>query len=277
MSDQIRVRKLNPAIGAEVTGVDLTHPLSAFQIESVRKALLENLVLFFRDQNLSPAQHKIFARRFGDLHIHPAPLGILDGDPEIIIVEADANSRRIAGEVWHSDVSCDSNPPMASILHLKEVPPVGGDTIFASMYAAYEALSDSMRRFLSGLTAMHDGRRNYDGRATAPSRAAEYPRAEHPVVRTHPITGRNALFVNRMFTTHIVQLKDNESAAVLELLYRHVERPEFQCRFRWEPNSIAFWDNRCVQHQALWDYFPARRYGHRVTIAGDRPFFRPDN
>jgi taurine dioxygenase len=163
---------------------------------------------------------------------------------------------------------------MASILHLKEVPPVGGDTLFANMYAAYETLSAAMQRFLSGLTAIHDGRRNYAGRDTAPSREPDYPRAEHPVVRTHPVTGRQALFVNRMFTTRIVRLEPVESDALLDLLYHQIERPEIQCRFRWRPNSIAFWDNRCVQHQALWDYFPSRRYGHRVTIAGDRPFHR---
>jgi taurine dioxygenase len=275
MTDKgIAVHKLAASIGAEVKGIDLTHPLSDFQIELIRDALLEHLVIFFRDQNLTPAEHKAFAGRFGKLHIHPAPLGILDGDPEIIIVQADENSRRIAGEVWHSDVSCDTEPPMGSILHLKEVPPVGGDTLFANMYAAYQALSVSMQQYLSGLTAIHDGRRNYDGRATAEARSTEYPRAEHPVVRTHPITGRNALFVNRMFTTRIIQLKEGESDVLLDMLYRHIERPEFQCRFRWQPNSVAFWDNRCVQHQALWDYFPHRRYGHRVTIAGDRPFYR---
>lgn len=277
MDDVITLLKLTPAIGAEVTGVNLARPLSDIQFRSIRDALLEHLVLFFREQNLTAAEHKAFGRRFGNLHVHPAPLGILDGDPEIIIVQADAHSRRIAGEVWHSDVSCDLDPPMASILHIKEAPAVGGDTLFANMYAAYDALSDSMRRFLAGLTAIHDGRRNYDGRQTAPSRGAEFPRAEHPVVRTHPVTGRNALFVNRMFTMRIAQLDDAESAALLEMLYRHVEKPEFQCRFRWRPNSVAFWDNRCVQHQALWDYFPQRRYGHRVTIAGDRPFFRPDD
>jgi taurine dioxygenase len=274
MSTAIGLRKLTPLIGAEVTGVDLARPLNGLEFETIRSALLEHLVLFFRDQSLTPAQHKAFGRRFGELHVHPAPLGILDGDPEVIIVQADANSRRIAGEVWHSDVSCDACPPMASILHLKEVPAVGGDTLFANMYAAYESLSDSMRRFLSGLTAIHDGRRNYEGRPTAPSRGAEYPRAEHPVIRTHPETGRDALFVNRMFTTRIAQLSEAESAAILDMLFRHIERPEFQCRFRWEPNSVAFWDNRCAQHQAVWDYFPERRYGHRVTIAGDRPFFR---
>lgn len=277
MDDAITLLKLTPAIGAEVTGVNLARPLSDIQFRYIRDALLEHLVLFFREQNLTAAEHKAFGRRFGNLHIHPAPLGILDGDPEIIIVQADAHSRRIVGEVWHSDVSCDLDPPMASILHIKEAPAVGGDTLFANMYAAYDALSDSMRRFLAGLTAIHDGRRNYDGRQTAPSRGAEFPRAEHPVVRTHPVTGRNALFVNRMFTMRIAQLEDAESAALLKMLYRHVEKPEFQCRFRWRPNSVAFWDNRCVQHQALWDYFPQRRYGHRVTIAGDRPFFRPDD
>jgi taurine dioxygenase len=142
------------------------------------------------------------------------------------------------------------------------------------MYTAYDALSTSMQRFVSELTAIHDGRRNYDGRQSARSRCNDYPRAEHPVVRTHPETGRPALFVNRMFTNRIVQLKDAESAALLEMLYRHIERPEFQCRFRWERNSVAFWDNRCVQHLALWDYFPRRRYGHRVTVSGDKPFYR---
>lgn len=275
MSDStITFHQLAPNIGAEVAGIDLARTPTAAQVQVLQDALLEHLVLFFRDQNLTPIEHKAFAQRFGGLHIHPAPLGIFNDDPEIIVVQADENSQRIAGELWHSDVSCDAEPPMASILHLKEVPLIGGDTLFANMYAAYDALSTSMQRFLSELTAIHDGRRNYDGRQTALSRGHEYPRAEHPVVRTHPETGRPALFVNRMFTNRIVQLKDGESAALLEMLYRHIERPEFQCRFRWQPNSVAFWDNRCVQHLALWDYFPRRRYGHRVTIAGDKPFYR---
>jgi taurine dioxygenase len=273
-SESFSVRKLTPTIGAEIEGVDLTRTLSDQRIKEIHEALLENLVIFFRNQNLTPGQHKTLGRRFGELHIHPAPMGILDGDPEIIIVQADQNSRRIAGEVWHSDVSCDVKPPMASILHIREAPPVGGDTLFANMNAAYVELSTSMQRFLQGLTAVHDGARNYAGRQTAPSRDGEPPRAEHPVVRTHPDTGRSALFVNRMFTTRIVQLKETESKVLLGLLYRHIERPEFQCRFRWQSDSVAFWDNRCVQHQALWDYYPNLRYGHRVTIAGDRPFFR---
>src|ERR1700722_15922673 len=273
-SDSFSVRKLTPTIGAEIEGVDLTRTPSVEGIRKIHDALIENLVIFFRNQKLTPEQHKALGRRFGELHIHPAPMGILDGDPEIIIVRADQNTKRIAGEVWHSDVSCDVNPPMASILHIKEAPPVGGDTLFANMYAAYAELSPPMQRFLQSLTAVHDGGRNYQERQTASSRDGEYPRAEHPVVRTHPVTGRNVLFVNRMFTTRIVQLKDAESQALLDFLYRHIERPEFHCRFRWQSDSVAFWDNRCVQHQALWDYYPHLRYGHRVTIAGDRPFFR---
>lgn len=273
-SNEITVRKLTPSIGAEIRGVDLSRPLSDNQFERIHHALMENLVIFFRDQELTPAQHKAFGQRFGKLHIHPAPLGIVDGHPEMIIIKADENSERIAGEVWHSDVSCDKEPPMGSILHLKEAPPVGGDTLFASMYAAHDALSDSMQRFLCGLSAIHDGARNYSGRQAAPERGAEFPHAEHPAVRTHPVTGRRALFVNRMFTTRIVQLSQGESDVILQMLYRHIENPEFQCRFQWRANSIAFWDNRCVQHQAVWDYYPQRRYGHRVTIAGDKPFYR---
>jgi|SRR5271163_5238987 len=268
------MRKLSPVIGAEIEGVDLSHSLSRRQLEDLRAALLENLVIFFRDQNLTANQHKDLGRHFGQLHIHPAPLGILEGHPEVVIIKADENSEHIAGEEWHSDVSCDAEPPMGSILYLSEVPPVGGDTLFASMYAAYEALSDSMQRFLGGLTAIHDGARNYEGRQPASGRATEFPRAEHPVVRTHPETGRDALFVNRLFTTRLVQLKKRESDAILGTLFRHIENPEFHCRFQWRPNSIAFWDNRCTQHLALWDYYPHRRYGHRVTIAGDKPFYR---
>ncbi|MGH8011711.1 MAG: TauD/TfdA dioxygenase family protein [Candidatus Binataceae bacterium] len=269
----ISVRKLSPVIGAEVQGADLSLALSEERLREVRDALLENLVLFFRDQRLSPDQHKTFGRRFGKLHVHPAPLGVLEGHREIVIIKADENSKHIAGEEWHSDVSCDAEPPLGSILYLKQVPPVGGDTLFASMYAAHDALSDSMRRFLSGLTAIHDGARNYEGRRPDPTRPGELPRAEHPVIRTHPETGRQALFVNRLFTTRVVQLSKRESDAILQMLFHHVENPEFQCRFHWEPDSVAFWDNRCTQHLALWDYYPHQRYGHRVTIAGDKPFY----
>ena len=270
----LSIQKLSPSIGAEIEGVDLSATPRDGRLEEIHRALLEHLVIFFRDQNLSPEQHKALGRRFGRLHIHPAPLAVLRGHPEIVIIEADEHSTRIAGGEWHSDVSCDTEPPLGSILYLKKAPSVGGDTLFANMYAAYEALSDSMQRFLAGLTAIHDGSRNYAGRQPIRERGAEFPRAEHPMVRTHPETGRNALFVNHLFTTRVVQLAQHESDAVLQMLFEHIKNPKFQCRFRWRPNSVAFWDNRCTQHLALWDYYPEQRYGHRVTIAGDRPFIR---
>jgi taurine dioxygenase len=270
----ISIAKISSALGAEVSGIDLASNLDVDQSESIRAALLDNQVLFFRDQTLTPVQQKAFGQRFGKLHIHPAPLGVLEGHPEVIIVKADETSTRIAGESWHSDVSCDAEPPMGSILYVTDVPALGGDTLFANMYAAHDALSASMRRFLSGLTAIHDGSRNYDGRRPAAGRGQDFPRAEHPVIRTHPETGRNALFVNRMFTTKIAQVSESESSALLEMLFRHIENPAFQCRFTWKPGSVAFWDNRCTQHLAVWDYYPHRRNGYRVTICGDRPFYR---
>src|SRR5579864_2130276 len=275
MSHQtIEVRKLTPTIGAEIFGVDLSRELGNQQFQEIHDALMDNLVIFFRDQMLTPDQQKHFGGRFGKLHVHPAA-PLLEGHPEILLIRADEKSKRVAGEDWHSDVSCDSEPPLGSILYLHEVPANGGgDTLFANMYAAYEALSEPMRRLLEGMTAIHDGEHVYRGRYGLDDRGREFPRAEHPVIRTHPVTGRKALFVNRVFTTRIVQLNRNESSALLEMLYRHIETPEFQCRFKWEPRSIAFWDNRCAQHHAMWDYYPMRRYGHRVTVCGDRPFYR---
>jgi taurine dioxygenase len=165
---------------------------------------------------------------------------------------------------------------MGSILHLTEVPPEGGgDTLFANMYRAYDTLSEPIRRMLQGLTALHDSSKAHYYRTKATDRDdIRFPNAEHPVVRTHPVTGRQSLYVNRGFTLRIPQLRRHESDALLEMLYRHIETPEFQCRFKWQPNSVAFWDNRCVQHHAMFDYFPHRRYGHRVTVCGDRPFLR---
>jgi taurine dioxygenase len=271
----IDVRKLTPIIGAEIFGVDLSRELGNQQFQEIHDALMDNLVVFFRDQTLTPEQHKDFGRRFGRLHVHPAAPGLLEGHPEILVVKANEKSKHVAGEEWHSDVSCEDEPPMGSILHLHEVPADGGgDTLFASMYAAFEALSAPMQRLLEGMTAIHDGERVFRGRYGVDDRGREFPRAEHPMVRTHPVTGRKALFVNRWFTARIPQLKPQESSALLEMLYRHTETPEFHCRFKWQAGSIAFWDNRCAQHHAIWDYYPQRRYGHRVTIRGDKPFYR---
>mgnify|MGYP003606757051 CR=1 FL=1 len=272
----IDVRKLTPTIGAEIFGVDLAQPLGNQQFDEVHRALMDNLVIFFRDQRMSIEDHKALGRRFGRLHVHPnAPIGLPE-HREILVIKADENSRRVAGEEWHSDVSCDAEPPMGSILHLTEIPPDGGgDTLFANMYRAYETLSAPVRTMLDGLTAVHDSAKAHAFRSKAGDRAdMSFPASEHPIVRTHPETGRQALYVSRGFTVRIPQLKRHESDAVLEMLYRHIETPELQCRFRWQPNSVAFWDNRCTQHHAMFDYFPHRRYGHRVTICGDKPMHK---
>jgi taurine dioxygenase len=280
--ETIGVTKLTPHIGAEIGGVDLAKPLGNQQFQEIHDALMENKVIFFRDQKLTVEQHKAFGRLFGDLHVHPASQGAAkdaaisstEGHPEILVVHADENSKRVAGEAWHSDVTCDEAPPMGSLLYMHEVPAAGGDTLFANMYTAYETLSEPIKRMLVGMTAVHDGEQIYRGRYGYDDRGKTYPRAEHPVVRTHPVTGRPLLFINSNFTTHIKGLKKNESDALLQMLYRHIETPEFHCRFRWQPGSLAFWDNRCTQHRALFDYHPQRRHAHRVTVKGDRTFYR---
>jgi len=273
MGATIEIRKSTPNIGAEIFGVDISKPLGNRQFQEVHDALMDHLVIFFRDQQLDVEQHKALARHFGKLHMHPAAPSVLANHPEVFVIKADEKSERITGEDWHSDVSCDPEPPMGSILYLTKVPPDGGgDTLFANMYLAYETLSEPIRKMLDGLTAIHDGEPLYRGRYGIDDRGKTYPRAEHPVVRTHPVTRRKGLFVNRFFTTRIVGLQKNESDAILNMLFRQVETPEFSVRFGWRPHSIAFWDNRSTQHHALWDYYPNRRYGHRVTICGDKPY-----
>ena len=270
--ETIEVRKTTPTIGAEIFGVDLSQQLSNRQFDEINRALMENLVIFFRDQKLTIDQHKAFGARFGKLHVHPnAPKGVLD-HPEILVIKADETSKRVACEGWHSDVSCDVEPPMGSILYIHEAPPDGGgDTMFANMYAAYESLSEPVRVMLDRLTAIHDSLKAHSGRKPGEGSDMQFPRSEHPVVRVHPVTGRKLLFVDRGFTTRIVQMSQPESDALLEFLFRHIETPRLSCRFKWANNSIAFWDNRCAQHQAIFDYWPHKRYGHRVTICGDKP------
>jgi taurine dioxygenase len=271
----ISVKPSTAVIGAEISGVDLARPLGNQQFQEVHDALMAHQVLFFRDQPLTLDQHKAFGRLFGELAIHPNTPGPA-GHPEILPIHADATSKRIAGERWHSDVSCDPEPPMGSILNLKIVPEVGGDTVFASMYAAYEALSPGMKQYLAGLTAIHDGSMNYSrtNRLIGAEGPKSFPRAEHPVIRTHPVTGRQAIYVNPVFTLAIRDVPENEGKAILDFLYEHCAQPHWQVRFRWQPDSVAFWDNRCVQHIAMWDYFPGVRSGYRVTVKGDRPFHR---
>ena len=268
----LSIRPTTPLIGAEVHGIDLAH-VDEEAFAQVHAALLEHQVIFFRDQDISVEAQKALGARFGPLLAHPNDPG-LEGHPEVMIIHADAQSKRVAGESWHSDVSCETEPPLGSMLRIHTLPETGGDTLFASMYAAYEALSGPMQRLLGGLTAIHDGApyyRSVNARIGRDDGGRSYPRAEHPVVRTHPETGRKALFVNEMFTTEITGLTRQESDALLRFLFEHIRQPQFQCRFRWERNSIAFWDNRCVQHQAIWDYYPQTRSGYRVTIKGDRP------
>jgi taurine dioxygenase len=267
----ITVEKVTPVIGAEISGVDLGNPTEA-QMEEIHRAFAENLVIFFRDQHMTPEQHLAFGERFGPLHIHPAA-PTEGGHAGLMIIKADRDSPRANGEGWHSDVSCDEEPPMGSILYIKQCPPVGGDTLFANMYAAYDALSERMKAYLEGLTAVHDGEENYRGTYAnfgVKDRPA-YPRAVHPVVRTHPVTGKKALFVNKGFTKRILDIPLDESTGVLAYLFEHMANPLFQVRFRWRENSVAFWDNRCAQHRAMWDYWPATRYGNRVTVKGERP------
>jgi taurine dioxygenase len=273
--DTITVKPMTPTIGAEISGVDLRKPLGNQQFQEVHDALMAHQVIFFRDQALTPEEHKAFGRLFGELQIHPnarTPAG----HPEIVPIHADANSKYIAGEQWHSDVSCDPEPPMGAILNMQIVPEIGGDTLFASMYAAYDALSAPMQSFLAGLTAIHDGAPIYmrNNRLDGKQGPASFPRAEHPVIRTHPVTGRSAIFVNPVFTQAIKDVPETESKAILDFLYEHCARPHWQVRFRWQPNSVAFWDNRCVQHIAMWDHYPEVRSGLRVMVKGDKPFYR---
>jgi taurine dioxygenase len=271
----LTIEPLNPVIGAEIGGLDLREPLSDEAVASVQDALNEHQVVFFRDQDITPEQQLAFGRRFGELHVNPSVRSKPRAEwTEILAVYADDKTKRVVGDKWHADVSCDEKPPYASILHMSIVPPTGGDTLFASMYAAYEALSEPMKRFLDPLTATHDGAPNYADRARRDGQdAAErvHPRAVHPVITAHPFTGRKTLYVNSVFTTRINELTETESKDVLAFLFEHVTRPDLQCRFRWRRNSIAFWDNRATQHYAVWDYYPAVRSGRRVTIRGDRP------
>ncbi|QHE86022.1 TauD/TfdA dioxygenase family protein [Hydrogenophaga sp. BPS33] len=263
------VRPLTPTIGAEILNVDLAR-LKDAQFASIRRALLDHQVVFFRDQHLSCEQHIAFAQRFGSLQVHPMSQFNHPVHPELLRVYADENSKAVAGEIWHTDLSAQQAPPMASMLYLNEVPPVGGDTLFASMTTAFDALSPPMQQFLEGLTAVHDAARIWSKvNGVRPDMA--YPRNAHPVVAVHPETGRKLLFVNKVFTSHVDGLSELESETLLAMLYRHIENPRFMCRFRWQPHSVAIWDNRCTQHQSIFDYFPARRSGLRATVHGTPP------
>ncbi len=271
---RISVRRFAPALGAEVRGVNLADGVDEETCAEIRRAFLEHQVLFFKEQSeIPPGVQVAIGQTFGELHYHPAAPH-MPGFPEIFEIHTTKDSQIANGEFWHSDVSCDEIPPLGTILQMHILPEIGGDTLFANMYAAYDALSPPLKTMLTGLTATHASEHVYRGRYS--DRGVEdhgkvYPRAVHPVVRTHPETGRAALFVNRTFTTRINELSQAESDAILELLFGHGEQIDFQIRFRWEQHDVAFWDNRCTMHHAIWDYWPHERKGRRVTIKGDRP------
>lgn len=275
--NSITVRRIAGGCGAEISGVDLAQPLGADMVAALRHAFLDHLVIFFRDQTLEPAQFLAFARAFGTPVEYPFVKGI-DGFPEIIRVAKLEHERVNFGGVWHSDTSYLDQPPMASMLHAIEVPPQGGDTLFANQYLAYESLSAGMRRLLDPLVAINSSAKA-DVSRTREDRMKDSPNAparkqyvaEHPVVRTHPETGRKALYVNIAHTLRFKDMSEEESAPILSFLHQHQIRPEFTCRFAWQKGSLALWDNRAAQHYPINDYHGYRRIMHRITLAGERP------
>ncbi|HXZ86673.1 MAG TPA: taurine dioxygenase [Myxococcota bacterium] len=281
MARRFPVRPLTAAIGAVVEGVDLAKPLAHEEIAEIRAALLAHKVIFFEDQQLTPAEQRDFAARFGALHTHPLYPGVPEA-PELFILDNHAGNPT-DNDAWHTDVTFIETPPLGAVLYAKLLPALGGDTIWADMRAAFEALSKPFAEFLRTLDAVHDFARGFPARGVVARGAGEekharaveqHPPVVHPVVRTHPETGADGLFVNFGFTSKIVGLRRKESDALLGFLFEHVQKPEFQVRWRWKPNAVAFWDNRVTQHYAVNDYLPARRVMHRATILGDRPFQR---
>jgi len=268
------IQPLTPAIGAEILNIDLAASNIAESVPQIRAALLKHGVIFFRDQKLTQEQHIAFARGFGDLEVHPATPKD-QANPEVLRIAHGPKSRG-QENFWHSDVTWRAEPSLGSILLAHEIPEVGGDTLFANMHLAYEKLSDEMKRFCEGLTAVHDIARVFAKRlGKAPEDLhAKFPPAHHPVIRTHPETGERVIYVNTAFTSHIEGMSRDESRWLLDHLYATAKDAEIQCRFRWKKGSIAFWDNRVCQHFAASDYFPARRVMERVTVAGDAPYFK---
>ena len=273
-SSGIKIQKYSPNLGAVITGVDLSKEINEDQFKDIHKAFLDNQVLFFQNQNeITPEIHLKLGKLFGELHVHPAAPS-MPGYPEIFEIHAHKNSKVANGEFWHSDVSCDIEPPLGTMLQLHILPETGGDTMFSDMYSAYNELSDKYKSLLNGLVAIHESEHLYSGRYEdrgVNRDNIKTPVANHPLIRTHPITGKKAIYVNRTFTTGIEGMNKNESSSILEFLFEHCEHVNFQIRYRWNKNDMAFWDNRCTMHRAIWDYWPNERKGRRVTIKGDKP------
>ena len=276
---ELNVVPMSPAIGAVVSGVTLSEPLQDHTRDALARALVQHHVLLFENQPITPEQQRALARRFGDLHIHPIYPQVPDV-PEIIVLDTHGDNLP-DNDNWHTDVTFIQTPPMGSLLSARQLPPLGGDTLWSSNIAAYEALSKPMRTMLDGLTAEHDMVKSFpthrfartpEERMAWNAAREKNPPVIHPVVRTHPVSGRRGLFVNEGFTTRIVELGASESDAMLRFLARHSAKPEFTVRWRWKTHDFAFWDNRLTQHYATADYLPHRRVMHRATILGDRPF-----
>lgn len=275
----IQVTRVARALGAVVSGVDISKDLEQSMVDRLGELLVEHQILFFREQPISPEAQARFAARFGSLHVHPI-YPVLPEIPEILLLDNHA-SFLPDNDNWHTDVTFSETPPLAGILAAKRIPSSGGDTLWSSNFAAYDALSEPLRRFLDGLTAQHSIAKSFPPERWQSDPAfkeryeravAKHPPVRHPVVRTHPVSGRKALFVNEGFTTHINELSAEESRALLAFLYTHSARPEFTVRWRWQVDDVAFWDNRVTQHYAIADYLPERRTMHRATVNGDKPF-----
>ncbi|GAB5451980.1 MAG: taurine dioxygenase [Halioglobus sp.] len=271
------VKPVGGALGAEIEGLDLGRELDAAMASTLRELLVEHEVIFFRDQDISAARQKALALTFGPLQTHPA-YATVEGFPEITILESTPD-KPTKIEAWHADMTFRQHPPMGTVLRSVIVPPKGGDTLWSSMTAAYDGLSAPMQAFLGGLTAVHDFSWGFKESLAEPGGAerlaeavAANPPVRHPVIRTHPESGKNVIYVNSLFTTHIEDLSARESDALLAYLFAHITTAEYTCRFHWQPHSIAIWDNRSTQHKPINDYFPAHRKLHRITIDGDMPY-----
>jgi taurine dioxygenase len=270
----VTVTRVGVNIGAEITGVDLRRPLSDDQFDAVNEALVENELIIFRDQQVTSENLMAFGRRFGPLTVHPFSPND-DNAPELIKFRNDETTPPFGTDVWHSDETFRAEPPMATVLCAKEVPAVGGDTMFVSMSAAFEGLSDRVQQFISGLEAIHDFKpfkalfgKSEEERRNLQRYELRYPPQVHPVVRVHPVSGRKVLFVNPQFTIGIKDMDERESRTLLDTLFHQALIPEYQFRHHWAPHTIAMWDNRSTQHYAIHDYYPQRRYMERVTIKG---------
>ncbi|HZP77584.1 MAG TPA: TauD/TfdA family dioxygenase [Pseudolabrys sp.] len=271
----VTVRKIGAHIGAEVSGVDLTRPLSDEQFKAVEAALVEHELIIFKKQDISSQNLIDFGRRFGKLTVHPFAPNEGKNAPELIKFRNDEKTPPFGTDVWHSDETFRAEPPMATILVGKEIPAVGGDTMFVSMSAAYDGLSERMQQYINGLEGIHDLKpfralfgKSEEDRKKLQHYELQYPPQLHPVVRIHPVSGRKVLFVNPQFTVAINGMDEHESRSLLDLLFRQALVPEYQFRLHWEPHQIAMWDNRSTQHYAVHDYYPQRRYMERVTIGG---------